>query len=309
MPTVRRRTQVAKGEVCKTFIQRFDSARRLRSACFVLVHLALLTAIVPVRSNGAAVIRTGVLVSVDPTGMQCSIRHTSGVIDYHVPTSAVLIHTRKPTDLTAFTVGLEVTVRVGRSSNGQPRLYDLTDSSSWRWLTRIRREITEGTITEIRSSEIVLKDRAEGGLYPYRITEKSGLERDGKPASMADYAVGDTVWIAPRMLPSGAAMATAVAGSKAAAGVLRERSQPTVTGTVEKWDLAGRSLTLKTRAGDRRILVVANDCVIRRDGKTVPAAVLKAGAYLTAHIKRFEEGVERVQRMTLKKPPARSPQR
>ena len=28
---IRRRTQVAKGEVCKTFIRRFDSARRLQN--------------------------------------------------------------------------------------------------------------------------------------------------------------------------------------------------------------------------------------------------------------------------------------
>jgi hypothetical protein len=35
--TLRRRTQVAKGEVCKTFIQRFESARRLIAQVVKLV--------------------------------------------------------------------------------------------------------------------------------------------------------------------------------------------------------------------------------------------------------------------------------
>ena len=38
----RRRTQVAKGEVCKTFMQRFKSARRLHTLSFLASALALI---------------------------------------------------------------------------------------------------------------------------------------------------------------------------------------------------------------------------------------------------------------------------
>ena len=41
-----RRTQVVKGEVCKTSMQRFESARRLHSSRTVMVLIATLATIV-----------------------------------------------------------------------------------------------------------------------------------------------------------------------------------------------------------------------------------------------------------------------
>jgi hypothetical protein len=111
---------------------------------------------------------------------------------------------------------------------------------------------------------------------------------------------GRTVFVAPRLLPNGATMATAIADTKAAALRLRERSQPTVTGVIGAWDASARKVTLSTRAGDTRDIRLTNDCVVRRDGKDVATAALRKGVTVTVHVLRSDTREEQAHRVTIK---------
>lgn len=301
-----RRTQVAKGGVCKTSIQRFDSARRLHlfsplrlsPISFVLVCTALSGMPVPMAAF-ATQTRAGVVDKVDKEAGQIVLSHGSATARYEVHRGTVLIANRRPAVLEDFAPGMKVQVRFQSSSNEPFKLYDLTDAASWPWLQRVRRDIVTGTVTEVTPTGVVFEDAKEQGQLAYRVTQKSRIQLGGKPVNLAQVPRGARVWIAPRLLPNGAAFVVAMADTEAAARRLKERAAASVKGTIVEWNPQSRTITLSTVAGDRRSLVLSDDCVIRRDGRDVTSSSLTKGSTVTAHVRRTPGSAEQTHRITI----------
>ncbi len=301
-----RRTQVAKGGVCKTLIQRFDSARRLHASSpsrfrSVSCYCAAILVALPVAAVArVAEVRVGVVESSDAVGRIVVVRHGESRVQYQVPTTATLLLARRPVSLDAFQKGQQVRLRCRVSSTQPLLLYDLADTDSWPWLLRMRREIVSGTVVEVTDRGVLFEDDKDHGQLAYRVTEKTRSEIVGADGGAVELKPGMKVWIAPRLLPNGTAMATAIASNRAGALRLKERSQPTVTGTVQAWDATARKLTLHTRADDTRVLELLRDCIIRRDGKDVGVASIRLGVTVTAHVRRTADA-ETVYRLTIQR--------
>ncbi len=299
---------MAKGEVCKTFIQRFDSARRLHRllpdvlravVLFTLLLVGILVA--PPALGFAAATKSGVVVSLDEAARRIVLRHGQVETAYQVPESAVTMIAQRACELSRFEVGAVVTVRYRIASDGPHSVYDLVDSATWPWLVRMRREINGGIIREVSERGITFEDTKDHGTLFLRVTDKTLIEV-GDARALADLKPEMTVFVAPRLLPNGQTMATAIAGTFAGAARLRERTMPTVTGTIRSVDIARRSLEMDTRTGDRRSLRLAEPCLVRRDGKDVPVSQLRVGQWVTAHVRRLDEG-DTVHRLTIGKRP------
>ncbi len=304
---------MAKGEVCKTFIQRFDSARRLHHSYLSFPRLVVPVLVIAAGLSSAttamglaAATKSGIVVSVDAPGRRIVLRHGQTETAYHVPESAVVMVARAACGLDRLEVGASVTIRYRIEASEPHRAYDLTDSATWPWLVRMRREINGGVIREVNERGIVFEDAKYHGVLSYRVTDKTLIEV-GDARSLAELKPQMTVFVAPRLLPNGQAMARAISSTHEGAARLRERTMPTVTGTVRAVDGARRSVELDTRAGDRRVVRLANPCVVRRDGKDVPISQLRVGQWVTVHIRRLDEG-EVAHRVTIgKRPKSASP--
>lgn len=303
-----RRTQVAKGGVCKTSIQRFDSARRLvphptrrflRRISSVVVS-AWLVLMSGQPAGCVATIRPGVLQTVDADSRQVSVVHGAEVVRYQLPATAVVIRQKRLCELKDMPAGAKVQVRY-RVSTSQPfHAYDLVEAESWAWLQRMRRDIISGQLVAVDERTVVLEDARDHGRLPYRVTDKTSIEIQNRPATQALLKAGMKVWLAPRLLPNGAAMATAIADTEAAARRLKERRQPTVTGSIVEWDPPSRCVKLHTRAGDVRVLRLAPDCVIRQEGRDLSADRLRKGLVVTAHLRPSETSEALAHRITVK---------
>lgn len=254
----------------------------------------------------SAQVRQGVVESVDAESRQVTLLHGTARAKYHVPLEANLIIGRKPAELQAFHQGMKVQVRHRVATTEPLHLYDMTDVASWPWLVRMRGEVVSGQIVEVTPKGVVFEDAADHGRLAYRVTDKTRIELGGRKASREELGQGMKVWIAPRLLPNGSAMATAMGDTKSAAERLRERSRPTVSGTVQEWDAASRKLTLHTVAGDTRILALPVGCAIRREGKNVDVSHIRKGLPVTAHVQRSADGTETVRLLTIKPPTKRA---
>ncbi len=305
----RRRTQVAKGEVCKTFIQRFDSARRLQAHRSLLrVHAVVVPSLVAFAmglhttpaSARAAEVRSGIIQKTDALARTVSVMDGSARRVYEVPASAVLVIAKRAATLEQFTPGMKVQARSSSVGKRGARLYDLVEAGSWQWLQRVRRDVTGGKVLALDEKGLTVEDALDRGVMAYRITPKTLVAIGHGEADRKSIAIGQTVFVAPRLLPNGATMATAIADTKSEALRLRERTRPTVTGAIAAWDVSTRKLTLNTRAGDTRQVLLHGDCLIRRDGTDLAATVLRKGMTVTVHVRRSGAGVEECHRVTVK---------
>ena len=304
---------MAKGGVCKTSIQRFDSARRLQNAgvsplCLphghLLFLLLVLVAAAAQQCLAEAKVLQGLVASVDSALKTVRLNHGSRAAVYRIQRNSKVIIGRRAAELSQLRPGLKVIVRFHADGAEPYPVYDLCDEASWPWLQRMRRDVVEGIVASKDGRGIVLEDAAQKGLLHYRVTAKSRIEIQGRAASLADLQAGTRIWLAPRLLPNGDTMATAIADTEAGARRLKERAQPTVTGVVTAWDRSKSALALDTVAGDKRVLTVLATCTVREDKRDLKLSDLRPGLYVTAHIRRTDGGAETVHRITVKSPPA-----
>lgn len=303
---------MAKGGVCKTLIQRFDSARRLHlspsptcSFRHLILPLSLLLSLIvaPVCVALQTEQKAGVLEAIRADARLVTIAHGATRARYQVVPGTVIIRNRSAAKLEDLTAGLEVNVRYRKTEAEPYVLYDLVDAGSWKWLQRMRREVVSGRVQKTTSQGIILEDDKEQGQLSYRVTDKTRWEFADGTSGIKALKTGQKVWVAPRLLPNGTTMATGVADTELGAMRLRERAQPTVTGTVKSWDPQKRELTLRTQAQDERVLTVTEDCTIRQDGRDVTVEALRPGMFLTAHLRRAGLQSEQAYRITIKKAP------
>lgn len=245
-------------------------------------------------------VQTGTLVAIDTGAATLALKPRAGAeILYRFTEKTHFLRAKRAATAADFQPGETVVVRFRKSSVGPASLYDVADRVSWDWLTRVRRETTRVTILEITDDSLRASEGADNTPLEYRITEKTLWARGGQPASAADFKTGESVHVAPRLLPGGGLMAAAVSDASDMTARLKERTRPTVSGTVKACDPAKRTLSLRSAAGDERDFSIAPDCVARLSSRDVPLASVRAGQSVTLHLKRDEEGEQIITRITI----------
>lgn len=180
------------------------------------------------------------------------------------------------------------------------------DKPTWAWLDRVRHQTTRVVIGEIEDGWLRGTEGDDKAPVEFRITEKTAWSKAGRAASPEDFRPGDTVFIAPQMLATGAIKAVAVSEAPGTTAVLKERTKRTVSGKVTSVDASARSIKLHTAAGDDRALPVAGTAAVRLGGRDGAFSSIKVGQQVTAHIERVEE-TETVVRITVQSGTARKP--
>jgi hypothetical protein len=245
-------------------------------------------------------VQTGTLVSIDAATATLALKPRAGAqILYRLTEKTRFLREKRAVTAADFKPGEVVVVRFRKSSVGPASLYDVADKVSWDWLTRVRRETTRVTILEITDDSLRASEGSDNAPLDYRITDKTLWARGGQPASAADFKTGETVYIAPRLLPGGGLMATAVSDLAEMTARLKERTRSSVSGTVKACDPAKRTLSLRSVAGDERDFSMADDCLVRLASRDVPLTSLRAGQSVTLHLKRDEEGEQIITRITI----------
>lgn len=248
----------------------------------------------------SANVRTGVLAAIDAAAGTLSLRAASGTeAGFRLTDKTLLLKQRKPVERSAFSVGETVVIRFRRSAQGTPTLYDLVDRSSWDWLQRIRRTVTEVTVREITETRLACVEGADAAPIDYRVTGKTAWGFGAKVADASAAKVGARLFVAPRLLPGGGVMAMAAADTRAFCLVLQERSRPTAKGTIAAVNAGAGQLTLKAVSGDVRGLKLADKVVVRRGGKDVGVQALRVGLRVTLHLRASDLGEREVSLVTI----------
>lgn len=253
----------------------------------------------PAASLKADNVRVGQIAALDASTGTITLTGARPPAAFRLTSRTVLMRGCRTVAADAFSAGQTVVVRFRKSAQPPQPLYDLVDRESWDWLLRVRRAITEVRVTRVGEDAIEGDEARKAVPVTYRVTPKTLCRLKGVDAEPAGLKIGDRVWVAPRLLPGGQAMAVAVADSEADAARLRERTMPSVTGTLTAFDAAARALTMSTRAGDRRDLTLADGCVVRRESREVGPSALRTGVAITAHLRRGDDGERRVVRVTV----------
>jgi len=254
--------------------------------------------------TAGANVKHGVVASVDASSGALTISSRGGTrVSFRIGDRTQVWLNRRKVAVADLLPGSEVVVRHRQSDQAPHLAYDVADSATWTWLQRIRRDVTTVRVSAVEEGWLRTEEGAERNPVEYRWTGKTAWSRGGKAVGPEAFRPGDTASVAPRLLPNGAVMAVSVAENPDSAARLRERSRPTVTGVVTRYDAASRSLALRTVLGDERDLTLAEACECRRDGRTVPLTALRAGTRVTAHLRTESDGVRRCVKVTVQREP------
>src|SRR5258708_15036317 len=107
------------------------------------------------------------------------------------------------------------------------------------------------------------KEGHAAGHILANITKKPIGKKGKSPATSADFKPGSKVYVAPRMLPSGGIMAIGISETPQATARLKERSKPTLSGTVKAISAEKKTLSIHSLRCDDRNLNIAVDVVVR----------------------------------------------
>ena len=246
-------------------------------------------------------VRAGTIVAIDaPVAMVTLKTSGGGPVSYHCTERTRYWRAMRAAALADFKAGDQVVVRHRLNAPAPAPLYDLADSTSWAWLDRIRHEITPVSIAALASGALRATEGAAAVPIEYRVTEKTAWSRGGRAVDAGAFRAGDRVFVAPRLLPSGAVMAIAVADTEAAAAALRDEAKPAFAATLVAVDLAKHMLRVRTAAGATRELPLAEDCVARRGGVEVALDTVRPGTPITVWRRRDEHGDRVVSHITVK---------
>ncbi|MEN3000519.1 MAG: hypothetical protein ABDI19_01605 [Armatimonadota bacterium] len=195
-------------------------------------------------------------------------------------------------------VGQQVMVRMSVGTATRPIIREMADPDTWKWLEKVRRGIIKGVLVSIESDYLIV-EFPDKQRFAYKFTQNTRFTRNGKPATIEDFAVGETLYIAPRLLSNLDTMALAVSNMEKDAQIGRERSLPTVSGTLLAIDRENKMLRMRTRAGDLREFRYDDQTVFTLKGKPIEVERIKPPVPVTVHRKRDEQGNDYARRVTI----------
>lgn len=194
--------------------------------------------------------------------------------------------------------GEVVMVRMSVGTQVRPVVREMADPASWKWLEGVRRGIVKGILKGVEENYLMIElpDKTQ---FAYRFTPKTQWERDGKPATIEDFAIGETLYLAPRLLANLDVMLLSVSNTEKDAQVGRERVLPSLNGTIQAIDRQRKLIRFLTRAGDLREIYYDEQTEFTFNGKAVRVEQVKLPARATIHRKRNEEGKDYARKVTL----------
>ena len=198
---------------------------------------------------------------------------------------------KQDAEASAFKPGDAVVVHIRKARDGgDSQATEVADKASWAWLEDVKRNMSQGVITSLEDEELAVTIGAEKIPVAYRVSDKTTWSRSGKPASAADFKVGDKVVIVPRSLPSGAIMARAVSDTPQAAMQLKERQATSVHGVVKTVDATAYKLMVETPTSDMRLIQGNAETEVVSKSKALPWTALKPGQHVGARLRHDYAG-------------------
>jgi hypothetical protein len=195
-------------------------------------------------------------------------------------------------------VGKSVMVRLSVGTAVRPIVREMADPDTWKWLEKVRRGVVQGKWVGFEDDYLIL-ELADKSRFAYKLAPSTRIVRDGKPASLEDFAPGETLYIAPRLLSNLDTMALAISNNEQDAQIGRERTLPTVSGTLQAIDGKNGRLKVRTQAGDLREFVYDEETEFVLKGKRVRPDQIKLPVRVTVHRQRDDEGNDYAQRVTI----------
>ena len=246
-------------------------------------------------------VKTGEIVAIDPAKDALSVKESGGVTaDFTLIEKTHYFKNKREAKPADFKAGEAVIVHIRHSrSDGEAQVIELTDKISWDWLDGIRHNTTNAKLKAVDDDTLTVLVGTESIPLTYTISDKTLWNKGGKAAAPTDFKAGDSVSIVPRSLPSGGIMASVVADSPQGAAQGKERKAVSIHGIIQALDAAMHTLTLKTEAGDTRILNYTDATEVHLSSKTLPLTSLKVGQSVGARIRHDDNDKEVVWSITL----------
>ncbi|GIV10450.1 MAG: hypothetical protein KatS3mg019_2541 [Fimbriimonadales bacterium] len=207
---------------------------------------------------------------------------------------------KQPVDAEQFRTmeGKRVMVRVSVGTQVRPVVREMADPDTWKWLEKVRRGVVKGTLVGVEDSYLLM-ELPDKTRFAYKFTPKTRFERDGKPATIEDFAIGETLYIAPRLLSNLDTMLLSVSNTEKDANIARERALPSIQGTIQNIDRQKKILKVLTRAGDLREIRYDENTEFTFKGKAVKVEQIKPPARATIHRTRDAEGNDYARKVTI----------
>lgn len=207
---------------------------------------------------------------------------------------------KQPADLEAFRQmeGKQVMARVSVGVQVRPVVREMADPDTWKWLQQVRRGVVKGALVGVEDNYLLI-ELPDKSRFAYKFTPKTRFERDGKPATLEDFAVGETLYLAPRLLSNLDTMLLSVSNTEKDAQIGRERTLPSLQGTIQSIDRQKKILRVLTRAGDVRDIRYDENTEFTFKGKSVKVEQIKPPARATVHRTRDEEGNDYARKVTI----------
>jgi hypothetical protein len=195
-------------------------------------------------------------------------------------------------------VGKPVMVRLSLGTATRPIIREMADPATWKWLEKVRRGVVQGKLVSIEEDYLIL-EFADKSRFAYKVARSTQLMREGTPATLEQFSIGETLYLAPRLLSNLDTMALAVSNRERDAQIGRERALPTVSGTLQAIDKQNKILKVRTRAGDLREFRYDEKTEFILKGKPIGIEQIKLPVPVTVHRKRDEEGNDYARRVTI----------
>lgn len=207
---------------------------------------------------------------------------------------------KQPVDVEQFRQmeGKQVMARVSVGTQVRPVVREMADPDTWKWLDKVRRGIVKGTLQAVENNYLII-ELPDKTRFAYKFTPKTRFERDGKPATIEDFAIGETLYFAPRLLSNLDTMLLSVSNTEKDAQIGRKRALPSIQGTIQSINRQKKIMKVLTRAGDLREIRYDEKTEFTFKGKTIKVEQIKPPVRATIHRTRDEEGNDYARRVTI----------
>ncbi len=194
--------------------------------------------------------------------------------------------------------GQTVVVRMSVGTQVRPVIREMADPDTWEWLMKVRRGVVQGKLRGVEGNYLLIEFE-DGSQFAYRYTPNTRWERDDKPAKLEDFAIGETLYLAPRLLSNLDTVLLSVSNAEKGAEVGRERALPSLKGTIEAIDRQRKVIRFLTQGGDLREVYYDEETEFTFQGKVIKPEQIKPPARATVHRVRDEEGKDYARKVTI----------
>jgi Cu/Ag efflux protein CusF len=262
---------------------------------FLLLSSKALTA--PVRDSPNLI--RGTLVSTDIQNKKVTLSISGKENTYGLTDHTQFWRGRKTTQIADFKIGEQVAARFRNNTNGAPTLYELTDPPGMTWLIHMRRDIIMAKVKEATEKNVKVEEGEDRAEFIYHVGPKSAFYKSGHAAAPTDFKPGDTIWIAPRLLPGGSVMALSASDTENELKTIKNRNKKTLRGVLRIITSGNSPLKILSDDGVESEWPLAENCTVYLKSKSVGITALQTGMRVTLHFIDLPNDAKSIQRITI----------